>query len=88
MKRALRFSYSDNTSPYETVLGKARKVTMNINRLRAFCIEIYEAVNKITPSFMYEMFKFKDNNRLVQKMYKKLMVDVLRKNALWFSILP
>ena len=37
---------------------------------------------------MNEMFKFKDNNRLVQKMHKKLMVDVLRKNALWFFILP
>ena len=37
---------------------------------------------------MNEMFKFKDNNRLVQKMYKKLMVDILRKNALWFFILP
>ena len=80
----LRFTYSGYSFPYEIVLAKAGKVTVNVNILRTFCIEIYKAINKINSAFMYQLFKLKDNNRLGQEKYK-INRQVLSQNQLTFG---
>ena len=51
-KRALRFLYEDCVSSYEELLQKAEKETMKVNRLRSLCIEIYNLINIINPTYM------------------------------------
>ena len=39
-KRALRFLFDDYESSYDTLLMKAKKPTMSVQRLRCLCAEI------------------------------------------------
>ena len=34
------------------------------------CVEIYKAIDKLNPEFMNNIFKVKDNKKLVQEQYK------------------
>ena len=43
---------------------------MNVNRLRNLCDVIYETINKLNPEFMNNIFKVKENKRLVREQYK------------------
>ena len=43
---------------------------MNVNRLRNLCVEIYKTINKLNPEFMNNIFKVKENKRLVREQYK------------------
>ena len=58
-KRALRFLYDSYDSPYESILKLAGKSTMNVNRLRGFCIEISKTLNNINPAFINEIFELR-----------------------------
>ena len=58
-KRALRFLYDSYDSPYESILKLAGKSTMNVNRLRGFCIEISKTLNNINPAFINETFELR-----------------------------
>ena len=69
-KRVLRFLYNDYSISYEGLLEKAGKVKMSANRLRNLCIEIYKTTNKLNPEFMNNIFKVKENQRLVREQYK------------------
>ena len=69
-KRALRFLYNDYAISYEGVLEKAGKVKMNVYRLRNLCVEIYKTRNKLNPEFMNNIFKVKENKRVVREQYK------------------
>lgn len=69
-KRALRFLYNDYNSSYEVLIEKAGKVSMNVCRLRTLCIEIYKTLNEINPSFMKDVFKLRESNRLARDQYK------------------
>ena len=69
-KRALRFLYNDYSISYEDLLEKAGKVKMSVNRLRNLCVEIYKTINKLNPEFMNNIFKVKENKRLVREQYK------------------
>ena len=69
-KRALRFLYNDYSISYEGLLEKAGKVKMSANRLRNLCVEIYKTTNKLNPEFMNNIFKVKENQRLVREQYK------------------
>ena len=69
-KRALRFLYNDYSISYEGLLEKAGKVKMNIYRLRNLCIEIYKTINKLNPEFMNNIFKVKENKRVVREQCK------------------
>ena len=40
---------------------------MNVNRLRNLCVEIYKTINKLNPEFMNNIFKVKENKRLVRE---------------------
>ena len=69
-KRALRFLYNDYSISYEGLLEKAGKVKMNVYRLRNLCVEIYKTINKLNPEFMNNIFKAKENKRVVREQYK------------------
>ena len=49
---------------------KAGKVKMNVYRLRNLCVEIYKTINKLNPEFMNNIFKVKENKRVVREQYK------------------
>ena len=65
-KRALRFLYDNYDSSYESILKIAAKSTMNVNRLRSLCIEIFKTLNNINPAFMNEIFELRKIDRAIQ----------------------
>ena len=69
-KRALRFLYDNYDSSYESILKISGKSTMNANRLRSLCIEIFKTLNNINPAFMNEIFELRKTNRAVRNQYK------------------
>ena len=42
---------------------------MSANRFRNLCVEIYKTINKLNPVFINNMFKIKENKRLVRESY-------------------
>ena len=54
-KRALRYLYSDYESPYDTLLAKSGKVTLEASRLRSPCAEVYKSISSINPLFINEI---------------------------------
>ena len=43
---------------------------MRVDRLRNLCVEIYKIINKLNPEFMNNIFKVKENERLVREQYR------------------
>ena len=43
---------------------------MRVHRLRIVCTEIYKTINKPNPGFMNNIFKVKENKRLIREQYK------------------
>ena len=48
-KRALRFLYNDYDISYEELLLKSDRATINVNRLRILCTEMYKNIITIKP---------------------------------------
>ena len=69
-KRALCFLYDDFNSPSKEIIKKSGKVSVEVNRLRYLCIEIYKSINNINPSFMKQIFQLNETNRIVQNQHK------------------
>ena len=68
-KRALSFLYNDYEISYEELLLKPGRTTMNVNRLRILCIQIYKTINNLNPEFMGDLFSLRETNRLIRKKY-------------------
>ena len=68
-KRALRFLYNDYEISYEELLLKSDRATVNVNRLRILCIEIYKTINSLNPEFMRDLFCLKETSRLIREKY-------------------
>ena len=83
-KRALRFLYNDYSISYEGLLEKAGKVKTNVYRLRNLCVEIYKTINKLNPEFMNNIFKVKENKRVVREQYK-LNLETPERNQVTFG---
>ena len=58
-ERALRFLYNDHTNSYNHLLSKSDRCTMLISCQRAFSIQIFKTVNKLSPPFMQKIFKLR-----------------------------
>jgi hypothetical protein len=58
--RALKFVYNDFDSSYDKLLTRAKLPTLELSRKRAILVEVYKAVNKLSPSFMWDLFHVKD----------------------------
>ena len=54
----------------KVLIEKAGKVKVSVNSLRNLCVEIYKTINKLNPEFMNNIFKVKENKRLVREQYK------------------
>ena len=44
------------------LLSRAKLPTLELSRKRAVLVEVYKAVNKLSPSFMWDLFHVKDSN--------------------------
>ena len=64
-KRALSFLYNDYEISYEELLRKSDRATMNVNRLRLLCIEIYKTINNLNPGFTRGLFSLRETSRLI-----------------------
>ena len=64
---------------YEILLLKAGNVTVNVTKI--LCVEIYATIKNINPQFMNEIFKLKQNKRLVREKYKLSL-----KNPKWNQV--
>lgn len=70
-KKALRFFCDYYNSPSEEIVKKTGKVSMEENRVGHLCIEIYKSINSINPSFIQQILKLKETNRIVPIQYKQ-----------------
>ena len=68
-KRALRLLYNDYEISYEELLLKSDKATMNVNRLRIMCTEIYKTINNLNPDFMRDLFSLRETSRRFREKY-------------------
>ena len=56
---------------------------MIVNRLRNLWVEIYKTINKLNAEFMNNIFKDKENKRLVREQYK-LNLETPEQNQVTF----
>ena len=68
-KRAIKFLYNDYEISYEELLLKSDIATMNVNRLRILCNEIYKTINSLNPEFMRDLFSSRETSRLGREKY-------------------
>ena len=55
---------NNNTSDYQTLLERSKKISIKMKRLRNLAREILEIVNDLNPSFMKNIFTSKENARV------------------------
>ena len=72
-ERALRFIFSDYTSPYRELLKYGHFLSLSALHIRYLAIEMYKCVHGLNPPYLNELFKskdtryyFRDSNRLQQ----------------------
>ena len=59
--QALKYVYNDFISSYAILRSKAKRPLLYVERLRVLILEVFKAINKIGPQYMYDMFKVKCN---------------------------
>ncbi len=59
-KHMLRIVYEDYDSPYEDLLAKCHMSTNESQRSRTLAIEVYKAVNGMTPNYIQELVEVKE----------------------------
>ena len=69
-KSAPRFLYDKYNSPSGEILKKSGKASIEVNKLRYLCIEIYKSINNINPSFMKQILQLRETNNIVRNQYK------------------
>ena len=67
-----------------SLLQKAGKETMKVNRLRSLSIEIYKSINNVNPTYMNDIFKLTKTSRAVRSNYK-LNLEVPTLNQVSFG---
>ena len=58
--RALKFVYNDFNPSYTELLARANLPTLQLPRKREIPVEVFKSVNKMSPYFMWDLFKVKD----------------------------
>ena len=80
-KRALRFIENTTRSDYSSLLNDMGVCSMEVNRLRSICIEIFKTINGLNPIYMREIFK-KTNSKSERL---KFNLDVSKFNQVKFG---
>ena len=78
-KRALRFLHDDNESSYEELLIQTGKNSMNVNRLKSLCIEIFKTINDMNPCYWKDIFELAVKQLFFyykQPVYKQLGLEL------------
>ena len=57
---------------------------MNLRRQRTLCIELYETLNKLNPSYLNDIFKLRNTDRLTREKYK-LNLEIPKPNQATFE---
>jgi hypothetical protein len=57
--RALRFVFNDAESSYESLLERADMPSLELSRIRSLGIEVFKAINHLSPPFICDLFKSK-----------------------------
>ena len=57
---------------------------MSVNTFRNLFVEIYKTINKLNPEFMNNIFKVKENKRLIREQYK-LKFETPEQNQVTFG---
>ena len=83
-KRALRFMLSDYESSYDELLTLSGICAINVRFKRNLCVEIYETLNDLNPSFMREVFETRKTKRAVRGRYK-INLEIPRVNQTSFG---
>ena len=60
--RALRLVYSNFDSSYEDLLKRANMNTLKLTRIREIDFETFKILNKLSPSYILDLVKFKNTN--------------------------
>ena len=79
-ERTLRFVHADFASSYATLLQKSESSTLELRHIRSFCIEVYKALNNISPPYMSKLFNTR-NLRHSQKRPLTLFVSRVNQTA-------
>ena len=58
----MQLLYNEFERNYSQLLGKAKKSSMAIVRLRCLCVEIYNTISRLNPAFMTEIIRFKETS--------------------------
>ena len=58
----MQLLYNEFERNYSQLLGKAKKSSVAIVRLRCLCVEIYKTINRLNPAFMTEIIRFKETS--------------------------
>ena len=82
--RILRYLYDNYELPYNTFLAKSGKVRTKASRLMSICVETYQSINSIDPSFINEIFRLGVTIRAVRTQYR-LNLETPKVNQVSFS---
>ena len=58
----MQLLYNEFERNYSQLLGKAKKSSMAIVRLRCLCVEICKTISRLNPAFMTEIIRLKETN--------------------------
>ena len=62
-EKSLRLVYNDDASSFEDLLKRDNSFTIHQTNLQSLAIELYKAVNSLSPEFMKEIFPVKSETR-------------------------
>ena len=54
-------------STYADLLEKPGYTNLNLTRQRILCIEMYKVLNKLSPNYINDIFKFRNTDRLTRE---------------------
>ena len=60
--RALRITFNDFNSSYETLLNKANMPTLHLTRIRTMAIETFKCIYKISPPYLHDLVTLKNSS--------------------------
>ena len=66
-ERSLRIVYDDNVSSFEELLNKDNSFTVHERNIQTLAIELYKAVNKMSPVLMQQVFPLKESPKYCTK---------------------
>ena len=82
-ERTFRFVHADYASSYAMLLQKSKSGTLEPRHIQSICIEVYKALNNISPPYMSQLFK---TNKLRHSQRRPLNLFVPRVNQTTFGL--